>query len=112
VRRCELLLIGCLLCWAGLAQAGDVQKGKMVFNLHCSFCHGSSGRGDGPAGAALKPPPSNFTSKAFWKSTTVETMRNVIKNGKPGTAMVPFNTSLSPEDTDNVLAYLQTFKPK
>ena len=45
--------------------AGDPAAGKMLFDANCSSCHGVSGKGDGPVGAALTPPPRDFTLAAF-----------------------------------------------
>ena len=45
--------------------AGDPAAGEMLFNANCSSCHGVSGKGDGPVGAALTPPPRDFTIAAF-----------------------------------------------
>lgn len=56
----------------------SVKKGKKTYAQMCTICHGQKGRGDGIAGAALKPKPSNFTTKEiqtqsdgalFWKIT-------------------------------------------
>jgi mono/diheme cytochrome c family protein len=55
------------------------QKGKEIFQNTCALCHGQTGKGDGPAGAALQPHPKNLTSEKvqsqtdgaiFWKITT------------------------------------------
>ena len=35
--------------------------GKTNFDTLCATCHGPAGKGDGPAGAALNPPPRDFT---------------------------------------------------
>ena len=96
---------------AGAAHAGDAKQGKMLYTSRCSFCHGATGKGDGAAGAALKPPATNLTSAEFWKNATPDTMRSVIENGKPGTAMVSFKASLNTEQMDDLIAYLRTFKP-
>lgn len=51
-------------------------EGRTLYMANCSPCHGKSGKGDGPAAAALKPKPADHTSKAvqgetdgslFWK---------------------------------------------
>jgi len=98
----------CLL--AAMAEAGDLQRGRDLYDSRCSFCHGTSGKGDGPAGAALQPKPTNFSDPAFWKSRSPEMIRLLIVNGKPGTAMVPFGQSLKPPEIDDLMAYLETFK--
>jgi mono/diheme cytochrome c family protein len=54
-----------------------VAEGKKLAETNCSSCHGNSGKGDGPAAAALPPPkPADWTSakiaaesdgELFWK---------------------------------------------
>ena len=101
-------LVGALVC--SPAFAGDAAKGKAVYDARCSFCHGSSGKGDGPAGAALQPRPTNFTDPGFWKTASPEIIKLVIVNGKPGTAMVPFGQTLKPDEIDDVMTYVQSMK--
>jgi len=36
-------------------------NGAALYRRHCASCHGTSGRGDGPAAAALNPPPNDLT---------------------------------------------------
>ena len=52
--------------------------GKKLFTKMCVICHGNKGKGDGVAGMALKPRPTNLTSSAvqqqsdgaiYWKIT-------------------------------------------
>lgn len=99
-----------LLASAMPAAAADPAKGKDVYESRCSFCHGSGGKGDGPAGAALQPKPTNFTEPTYWKTATPEMARMIVTNGKTGTAMVPFGQILKPNEIDDVVAYLQTLK--
>lgn len=106
----------CLAAWISLslgsgAYAEDANPGKTVYDGRCAFCHGVAGKGDGPAGAALRPPPTNFTSADGWKHLTPRAMKDVIENGKPGTAMIAFKTSLTAAQVDALIAYLDTFKP-
>lgn len=35
-------------------------EGKKLYTQYCAICHGKKGKGDGVAGMALKPRPSNF----------------------------------------------------
>jgi mono/diheme cytochrome c family protein len=36
-------------------------SGKEMFNSYCAVCHGTDGKGGGPAASAMKTPPTNLT---------------------------------------------------
>lgn len=38
-----------------------VVQGRDLFLRYCTSCHGDGGKGDGPAAAALQPPPADVT---------------------------------------------------
>jgi mono/diheme cytochrome c family protein len=53
-----------LLAVAALLGACERQKnpvGADLYLRYCASCHGPVGRGDGPAAAALQPPPADLT---------------------------------------------------
>ena len=102
--------IALVLSVNGAARAADAKKGKIAYNSRCAFCHGASGKGDGPAAAQLKPPPTNFATQKFWKDATPEGIKTVIENGKQGTSMTSFKASLNAEQIDDIIAYLQTLR--
>jgi mono/diheme cytochrome c family protein len=39
----------------------QAMSGKDLFREYCAVCHGTTGKADGPAAAALKVPPSDLT---------------------------------------------------
>jgi mono/diheme cytochrome c family protein len=61
-----------LIAYAGYAQ--EIQKvpiqrtppnsGKAMFTEYCAVCHGTGGKGDGPAANALKKRPADLTQLA------------------------------------------------
>ncbi|MGA2592051.1 MAG: cytochrome c [Bryobacteraceae bacterium] len=67
------LLVAGLVCGAARAQEPPktVKKvpvhstqaiaGKDLFREFCAVCHGTAGKGDGPAASALKTPPADLT---------------------------------------------------
>jgi len=112
VIRIAVLGAALVLVCSGTACADNSEKGKLLYASRCAFCHGASGKGDGPAGAALKPPPTDFTSADFWKRATPEHIADAIEHGKPGTAMVAFKSGLTDEQLHDLVVYLQTFKPQ
>ena len=47
----------------GLAQAkGDAKAGKAKYDSLCGGCHGTTGKGDGPASGCLNPKPQDHTN--------------------------------------------------
>jgi len=40
------------------ARPVHAQDAKQLYEKSCNTCHGPSGKGDGPAGKMLKPPPA------------------------------------------------------
>src|SRR5690349_16656706 len=48
--------------------------GESLYRRYCVACHGTSGRGDGPAAAGLCPPPSDLTRS---RSGISELMRQI-----------------------------------
>lgn len=90
--------------------AENIAKGKEIFNGkgNCFTCHGTEGRGDGPAGAALEPSPRNFHNPKL-KAKSDGELRWVIINGSPGTAMVSYSpTFISQEEIGPVIAYIRS----
>jgi len=42
-------------------QAPDLRSAAADYTTHCAVCHGTAGRGDGPAAKGLTPPPADLT---------------------------------------------------
>ena len=92
-----------------------VAEGKKLFEGKgtCFNCHGKSGKGDGPAGKVLTPGPRNFTNCRFHKKRKDGEMFWVIKNGSPGTGMVPLiPTAITEEEAWKIIAYERSFCAK
>lgn len=87
---------------------GNVDAGKTVFFANCTACHGASGDGNGPAASGISPPPVNFTDPAFWKGKTDSFLIHVIQNGMG--PMPAWSDTLSPQNIEDVLAYIKTLK--
>jgi mono/diheme cytochrome c family protein len=85
--------------------------GKRVYTERCAPCHGDDGRGDGPAAAALEPRPRNLRDPAFWQGRSPAALGDVVRHGKPGTMMQPFEGVLSDAEIAAVIEYLARFRP-
>jgi mono/diheme cytochrome c family protein len=58
-RRLREGVVAVLLC-AGWATAALADEGAALYKTLCASCHGADGGGDGPAAAALTPPPADL----------------------------------------------------
>jgi len=89
-----------------------IAEGKAIFEGKgtCVNCHGKDGDGNGPAGKVLNPGPRNFTNCKFHKKRKDGELMWVIKNGSPGTGMVPLiPATISEEEGWKVIAYERSF---
>ncbi len=92
-----------------------VAEGKKIFEGKgtCVNCHGKKGDGAGLAGKVLNPGPRNFTNCKFHKKRKDGELFWIIKNGSPGTGMVPMiPATITEEEAWKVLAYERSFCKK
>jgi mono/diheme cytochrome c family protein len=102
------------------ARAGDAAAGKAVYDINCMACHGATGKGDGPVGVALQPPPRDFSAGHFvfdtdgdGKKGTDADLKNVITKGAAAFGgsplMAPWPT-LSEADVENLIAHIRSLQ--
>lgn len=73
------------------AESADVAAyGSKAYANNCAMCHGSTGKGDGPAGGSLNPPPRNFVEGQWKKGGDSIALFSTITQGLPGTSMAAF----------------------
>ncbi len=97
----------------------DIKKGKRIYSVSCVLCHGSKGKGDGPAsvfiGPYSHPRPANFTMENFKFRTTesgelptLKDLMRTISYGIPG--YMPSFKHLDEDGIRQVALYLsETF---
>ena len=102
--------------YATLSQgaAGDLTKGKQVYDMFCLPCHGVNGDGKGPVGVTLQPGPRDFTVGKFLYGTTDQDLFDTMTNGavaKGGSELMGEWKLIIPEaDRWAVIAYIRTLK--
>src|ERR1700693_5804666 len=75
----------------------DLADGKATFRSNCAFCHGlTGGGGRGPA----------LISRQFLHGSTDDDIKNVIRNGVPGTTMPALE--FEKKELDHLVVYLRT----
>jgi mono/diheme cytochrome c family protein len=114
------LIVTMLIGFSGGAFAGDAAAGKPIYDANCSACHGVSGTGDGPVGAALVPPPRDFTTADFKYDTDGDgspgsdaDLKNVIQKGAlafgGSPLMAPWPT-LNETQIGDIIAHIRSLK--
>ena len=79
-------------------QAPNLARGAVLYQQNCAACHGSTGRGDGPAGLSLDPRPVDFTNQARADQRSALSLYEVISQGVAGTPMASYAKQLSLAD--------------
>src|SRR5580692_1349715 len=95
-----------------------IQHGKELFTkLECWKCHGTEGRGDGPAAAGLTDNnnqpirPYDFESGSRFKcGTTNNDLFKIFMTGLDGTPMPSFADVLKPNEAWDLVHYLRTLQ--
>jgi mono/diheme cytochrome c family protein len=96
----------------------SIQHGKELFTkLECWKCHGTEGRGDGPAAASLTDNsnqsirPYDFESGSRFKcGTTNNDLYKIFMTGLDGTPMPSFADQLKPNEAWDLAHYLRTLQ--
>ena len=107
----------------------DVASGKKTYTEYCASCHGTDGKGMGPAASALKAPPSDLTTlaKRHAGKFPEDYVAEIVRIGKPiqahGSSDMPvwgpifnardkFNDVAVKQRIKNLCAYLATLQEK
>jgi len=90
----------------GEAEKGDAEHGKEIYEKRCWSCHGTKGEADGPAAAAMIPPPTRFADYEKMRLRPAADWFGAIQDGVPGTAM--YAQRLTDKEAWDLVAYLRT----
>jgi mono/diheme cytochrome c family protein len=112
MRRITLLLLA--LCFALPATA--LADGASDYQTYCSTCHGTGGKGDGAAAAAMDPKPADFSNPDFYKTRDDALLTKVIKEGGAAVGksamMAPWGSVLNDEQIKAVVAHIKSLAAK
>ena len=104
-----ILCFGVLLFPERPGASDPFEVGDRLYKQKCVICHGLKGDGEGPAGAAFSPHPTDFTKPQFWQKKEIDQfIANTVKQGHP--PMPAFD--LAPEEIQAIIDYMShAFKP-
>ena len=94
------------------ASASSIAAGKKLYDAQCASCHGAAGKGDGKAGAMLKPVPSDLTDGEWKHGRTDGEIFTVIRDGARQTGMRAYGSRIPANDIWNLVNYVRSLTPK
>jgi cytochrome c oxidase cbb3-type subunit 3 len=83
------------------------EQGRVIYNYRCYFCHGYSGDAKTLASTFLDPAPRDF-SRTNPESLSRQTMTDIVRMGKPGTAMHGFSRVLADPEIAAVVEFVRS----
>ncbi|SRR5579883_1946746 len=93
--------------------AADLRAAHDNFAAQCAKCHGDSGRGDGPAGAALPVRPRNFADCTRMSKESDDRIFNTIKGGGASVGlskeMPPWSEAFDDDEIRQLVTYVRQF---
>jgi len=107
-----LLLASLASACVGERQASAIQGRTLYAENGCVSCHGPAGRGDGPVGKTLSPPPRDFKNEASYTngrdeaSIAATLARGIDRNG----AKMPAFAHLTDVERRSLAMYVITLR--
>jgi mono/diheme cytochrome c family protein len=91
---------------------GDPKAGKAKYDANCVGCHGATGKGDGPAAAALNPKPQDHTNGKVMNALSDKYLFDIIKEGGKAVQKAPImpaaSKKLTEQDIWDMVAYIRS----
>ncbi|MCF6283327.1 MAG: cytochrome c [Candidatus Polarisedimenticolaceae bacterium] len=93
---------------AKFPQIGDPRLGKLVYEDHCTVCHGDNGEGAGMLTYVIGMNPADHTDSERMESLPNEYLFRIIRDGSIDNSLMPgWKGILTPNEIENVIAYIR-----
>jgi mono/diheme cytochrome c family protein len=90
---------------------GDPVRGSTLYGQYCAMCHGATGKGDGPAGMALKPRPADHSDPVYMRSLSDARVYVAIEKGGVAVGksplMAPWGAVLKEQDMRDLVGFIR-----
>ena len=83
----------------------SVAAGQVVYERYCQTCHGVNGRGDGPGGKGLEPPPADLAIHVPLHGDA--DIFRFVSDGIEGTSMVALADNLTDDEIWHVINFIR-----
>lgn len=92
------------------ASKKNIAAGKALYGQVCVVCHGAAGRGDGPVGKGMNPPPADLARMMHMPMASDGYLYWSIAEGGAqfGTSMPAMKGNWKPDQIWQVILYLRT----
>ena len=108
MKRLAVFFLACLASATTVADnSSEVERGRVIYNFRCYFCHGYSGDARTLAATYLVPRPRDFQSTDARELPLPRMMRS-IREGVPGTSMKGFKGILTDAQIAEVAAFVSS----
>ncbi|MFG0260501.1 MAG: c-type cytochrome [Phycisphaerales bacterium JB041] len=101
----------------GTAATASVAFGAQLFEDNCAGCHGSTGKGDGPAAVAGPTKPRDLTAEPYKYvsigegTSEVDALVAYIRVGRIESGMPPYSF-LKPEELKSLGLFIESLRPQ
>jgi mono/diheme cytochrome c family protein len=87
----------------------SLQRGAILYSIHCQLCHGAQGQGDGPLAQYFDRTPENLTGAQI----TAEFDSSVYLTVRRGFGQMPsLAENLTPRESWDIINYVRTLPPQ
>lgn len=97
-------------------EKGDVVSGKVLYEKNCAACHGTSGKGDGPAAVSMRPKPKNLADEEYMQTLSDAYLLEIITYGGASVDKSPlmpgWRNVMDQKEIIDIISYLRTMSEK